>query len=235
MTFADSVQLPHAPRIDPASIELPPDLPMPVFTSTSSFEIARIGALALYCSDGRYGDAFDDFCHRRLDIPRYDRLAVPGGPAWLAHGAERPDLLTAAREQMEFLVRVHDLKRIVLIAHWGCAFYTRRGDAARSPRECLPEQLRDVGAGAQTLTEWFPGVAVEGYLAMQNVGAVSFYTIGREGQRSVPAPAMPPPLPSVAARRVPPQLHGHRVGSTASPKVTSPYSAAPAASRLSRF
>ena len=77
---------PASSRIEPARVELPPDLPMPVFTSTSSFEIARVHALALYCSDGRYGDAFDDFCHRRLDIPRYDRLAVPGGPAWLAHG-----------------------------------------------------------------------------------------------------------------------------------------------------
>jgi hypothetical protein len=208
-TTGIGVPLPYAVRIEPVFVDLPPDLPMPVFTSTSSFEIARVGAVAVYCSDGRYGDAFDDFCHRRLDIPRYDRLAVPGGPAWLAHGADRPDLLAAAREQMEFLVRVHDLKRVVLIAHWGCAFYTRRGEGQqRASRECLPEQLRDVRAGAKVLSEWFPGVAVEAYLAMQNVGAVSFYSIALEPERA--RPATPPPIPGVPPRRGAPQPHGHR-------------------------
>jgi hypothetical protein len=183
-----------AARIEPVMIELPPDLPMPAFTSTSSFDVQRVGALAVYCSDGRYGDAFDDFCHRRLDIPRYDRLAVPGGPAWLAHGGDRPDLLKAAREQMEFLVTAHDLRRIVLIAHWGCAFYTSRGGGKpRAPRECLPEQLRDIGHAAKALSVWFPSVSVEGYLAMQNVGAVSFYGIERDVPRAATRPVAPPP------------------------------------------
>ena len=35
-----------------------------------------------YCSDGRWGEAFDEFCHAGLGLPRYDRFAVPGGPAW---------------------------------------------------------------------------------------------------------------------------------------------------------
>lgn len=69
---------------DWASVELAPTLPMTVFTSTDIWHPERIGALALYCSDGRWGDAFDEFCHRHLHIPRYDRFAVPGGPAWLA-------------------------------------------------------------------------------------------------------------------------------------------------------
>jgi hypothetical protein len=28
----------------------------------------RIGALAVYCSDGRWGEAFDEFCHRHLQL-----------------------------------------------------------------------------------------------------------------------------------------------------------------------
>src|SRR5437016_3250055 len=66
-----------------AGVELGPPLPMAIYTSTETWNAERIGALALYCSDGRWGEAFDDFCHRRLLIPRYDRWAVPGGPAWL--------------------------------------------------------------------------------------------------------------------------------------------------------
>ena len=64
-----------------ASVDLGPKLPMAIFTSGERWQHERIGALALYCSDGRWGEAFDEFCHRRLLIPRYDRWAVPGGPA----------------------------------------------------------------------------------------------------------------------------------------------------------
>jgi len=53
------------------------------FTSTHPWNPERIGAMAIYCSDGRWGEAFDEFCHEGLRIPRYDRFAVPGGPLWL--------------------------------------------------------------------------------------------------------------------------------------------------------
>src|SRR5688572_24298003 len=106
MSAAEPAPVPHvndAPTIG-AAIELPPDLPMPAFVSSERFDAARVGALAIYCSDGRFGDAFDEFCHRRLDVPRYDRFAVPGGPAWLAEDVKRPDLQKAAKEQLDYLV-----------------------------------------------------------------------------------------------------------------------------------
>src|SRR6516225_7323020 len=61
-----------------------PHLPMAAYHALEGWHPERIGALALYCSDGRWGEAFDEFCHHHLMIPRYDRWAVPGGPAWLA-------------------------------------------------------------------------------------------------------------------------------------------------------
>src|SRR5216110_1494616 len=73
-------------------VDLGPDLPMPVFTSTEAWHAQRIGALAMYCSDGRWGEAFDEFCHKHLRIPRYDRWAVPGGPAWINAPANDPAL-----------------------------------------------------------------------------------------------------------------------------------------------
>jgi hypothetical protein len=66
---------------DGAAVQLNPDLPAPVFYCTESWHHERIGAAVLYCSDGRWGEAFDEFCHRFLQIPRYDRLAAAGGPA----------------------------------------------------------------------------------------------------------------------------------------------------------
>src|SRR5262245_58336780 len=55
----------------------------PCFTSTEIWNPERIGAVVLYCSDGRWGEAFDEFCHGHLLIPRYDRWALPGGPVCL--------------------------------------------------------------------------------------------------------------------------------------------------------
>src|SRR4051794_31358533 len=137
------------------------------FTSSQRWEPERIHAMAIYCSDGRWGEAFDDFCHNALRMPRYDRFAVPGGPVWLT--VRHISLLTphtAAREQLRFLVEAHGLERIVLIAHYGCAYYAdilRRG-----PDECVPDQQNDLRAAASTLRGWFPGMRVEGYLAMRD-------------------------------------------------------------------
>src|SRR3954471_2525665 len=91
----------------------------PSFVSSETWNDRRIRALAMYCSDGRWGDAFDEFCHRSLMIPRYDRFAVPGGPAWLTssqpthtpHPADdaslhRANLSQAAWDQLGLLVQV---------------------------------------------------------------------------------------------------------------------------------
>src|SRR5215468_7937817 len=105
---------------------------MAAYHATERWHPDRIGALALYCSDGRWGEAFDEFCHKHLQIPRYDRWAVAGGPACLV-----PDgggLYQAAREQLDFLVTAHELERIVLITHYGCAHYAQR--LQKSPNEC---------------------------------------------------------------------------------------------------
>src|SRR5438128_61003 len=107
-------------------VELAPDLPVPAFFCTEPWHAERIGALALYCSDGRWGEAFDEFCHRHLQIPRYDRLAVPGGPALLAGPVEGTEIAEAVRAPIDFLVRVHELEQMVLITHFGCAFYGER-------------------------------------------------------------------------------------------------------------
>jgi hypothetical protein len=157
------------------SLELEPDLPIPVFASTEPWHPERIGALALYCSDGRWGDAFDEFCHKCLQIPRYDRWAVPGGPAWLARPSDGQDFAQAAREQLDFLIRVHELERIVLITHYGCAAYGER--LQKTAQECLSAQVEDVRLAARALRDWYSGMHVEGYLAMRRERSLSFHEL----------------------------------------------------------
>lgn len=99
---------------------------VPFFSSSAPFDDNRIRAAAVYCSDGRFGDQFDELMHQALHLPRYDRLAVPGGAACLASHFATYREEEGVAEQLRFLVRVHGLERVVLIAHEGCAFYSHR-------------------------------------------------------------------------------------------------------------
>ncbi len=96
------------------------------YESTVPFDPRRIRAAAVYCSDGRLGSQFDDFMQTALQLPRYDRLAIPGGAACLASHFAAYREEEGVAEQLRFLVRVHGLQRVVLIAHEDCAFYTQR-------------------------------------------------------------------------------------------------------------
>jgi carbonic anhydrase-like protein len=150
----------------------------PVFESTHTWEEQRIRALAIYCSDGRWGEAFDEFCHEGLSIPRYDRFAVPGGPAWLTLrdvSLMRP--YDAARQHLEFLVRAHQVERVILISHYGCAFYGHL--LGLDPDACLPAQREDLETAATTIRGWFAGIQVETYLAMRDGTRLSFHGVGR--------------------------------------------------------
>ncbi len=157
------------------SLSLGPKLPMAVYHAVDRWNPDRIGALALYCSDGRWGEAFDEFCHRHLHIPRYDRWAVPGGPAWLVASGGDVAMQEAAKTQLEFLVEAHQLEQIVLITHYGCAYYGNR--MKRSPDDCLPVQTNEVVTASSVLRRWFPQLGVSAYLAMRQDSAISFHEL----------------------------------------------------------
>jgi hypothetical protein len=147
----------------------------PCFTSTELWNPGRIGALALYCSDGRWGGAFDEFCHRHLLIPRYDRWAVPGGPVCLLPHVSSQGFCREVWEQFDFLVRAHELRRVVLIAHYGCAYYAEL--LREGPEDCLPAQAEDLQTAAEALRKWFRGLRVETYLAMRHGVSLSFHPV----------------------------------------------------------
>src|SRR5262245_3227862 len=163
---------PHSPT---ARVLLDFYLRAPCFTSTELWDPERVGALVLYCSDGRWGEAFDEFCHRRLLIPRYDRWAVPGGPVCLLPGDADGGFCRGAWEQVAFLVRAHQLRRVVLIAHYGCAYYAEL--LGQGPDDCLPAQAADLRTAAAALRKWFGGVWVETYLAMRRGVSLSFHPV----------------------------------------------------------
>lgn len=94
--------------------------------SSNQFDAERIGAVAIYCSDGRFNEQFDEFLHESLELPCYDRLTVPGGPAALAGHISAHRTEDALAESLTFLVHHHRLERVVLIAHKECGFYLKK-------------------------------------------------------------------------------------------------------------
>ncbi len=113
----------------------------------------------MYCSDGRWSASFDEFLHDHLALPRYDRLAVPGGAACLAGHAFAWREEDAAARQLRFLVEVHRVARVVLIAHRPCAYYSERlriqDDIGHHQRDDLGKArayVRRLGAHLDVLT-----------------------------------------------------------------------------------
>jgi hypothetical protein len=96
------------------------------YVSRVPYEKTRIRAGAIHCSDGRVGEHFDDFLQNGLSLPRYDRVALPGGPACLAGHPQAHLEEHGVVDELKFLVDVHGLNRIVLITHESCAFYSNR-------------------------------------------------------------------------------------------------------------
>lgn len=113
-----------------------------VFVSTRPFEDERIAAAAIYCSDGRYGEHIDEFLHVGLGLPRYDRIALPGGAACLAGHVKGFHEKLSLERQLSFLIRAHALQKIVLIAHEGCAYYKDIWTAMQSTIEQQSEDLK---------------------------------------------------------------------------------------------
>ncbi|HVT80807.1 MAG TPA: carbonic anhydrase [Phycisphaerae bacterium] len=136
------------------------------FTSPFPFVRERVGAAAIYCSDGRYGEQMDDFLHNCLGLPHYDRVAIPGGAACLAGHLLAMRERGALDRQIKFLVESHGLARIVLIAHQDCGFYKHNVHPSRLRQKSLEEvQFADLAAVASLLRDFCHDLDVDAYFA----------------------------------------------------------------------
>ena len=146
-----------------------------MFESRTPYEPTRIHAAAIYCSDGRLGEHFDDFLSQGLKLPRYDRLALPGGPAALANHPETRLEHAAVADELKFLVEVHGLDRVVLIQHQNCAFYT--GRLKLSGFEVEQQQRADLKSAADFVRQVTGVDRVEAFFARTMDGHIRFEAI----------------------------------------------------------
>lgn len=146
-----------------------------VFRSVLPFEVSRIQAAAIYCSDGRFGEQMDDFLHNALELPRYDRLIIPGGAACLAGHLASSHEEYALAGQLRFLISVHRLRRVVLIAHRDCAYYS---ECLRVlPARLLQQQLEDLAEAAERIRGLSSDLKVDAYFASLHESGIDFHAI----------------------------------------------------------
>jgi hypothetical protein len=144
----------------------------PRILSPIPFDAHRIRAAAVYCSDGRYGEHFDELLQRALALPRYDRLAIPGGAACLAGHFQAYREEEGVAQQLRFLLTVHDVRRVVLIAHSGCAYYT---DWLRLPAlQVETRQREDLLKAIRHVQRLGSNIEVEAYFARLERDQISF-------------------------------------------------------------
>jgi hypothetical protein len=141
------------------------------FESPTPFDEQRVGAAAVYCSDGRFGDQMDEFLHQSLGLPRYDRVAVPGGAACMAGHMMVYHEAAALDRQLSFLITSHALNKVVLIAHENCWFYKGLW-LGTTPLE--QQQAEDLQKAAHQIRSHHPRVEVEAYFARKVEGKVRF-------------------------------------------------------------
>ena len=152
-----------------------------VITKPTSFEVhaafdaTSIGTAVVCCSDGRFVGPMDEFLHQGLGIQRYDCLAVPGGAGCLAghFAAWREE--EAVSFQLKFLIEMHALHRIVLIAHPDCGFYSKRLRLFGS--EIEEQERRDIVTAAQRIRSLAPGLEIDAFISRKLSSGMKFEAV----------------------------------------------------------
>lgn len=159
------------PPPPPAPAAVPP-APQGTFVSPTAYDVQRIGAAAVCCSDGRLGDQTDEFLHQGLGLPRYDRVSCPGGPVALAGRLLAFWECRGVEDQLRLLIRLHDLRRVVLVAHDGCGYYRDRLGVPAA--EVEQQQRLDLERAAATVSHYADGLAIETFYARRDGDRVRF-------------------------------------------------------------
>ncbi|MFW6032549.1 MAG: carbonic anhydrase [Phycisphaeraceae bacterium] len=145
------------------------------FTSSVPFDPDRFDGIAVYCSDGRFGQQCDEFLRRQLGLSRVDRLVVPGGAGALVDHDKARLEATGLLDELAFLAEAHRLNHVVLINHQQCGFYLGRPGVEPGELEAL--QKRDLAAAAERVRALPQIERVDAYLACSEDGAVRFAAV----------------------------------------------------------
>ena len=142
------------------------------FTAPTPWNGTRPGALVVCCSDGRWHTQIEEFIHTIVS-DRPDLYVVPGGPAGLTVWSSSFDEAHVAERSFRFLAEQHHLESVWLIAHQDCAYYRTKYDP-HDDDFVIRRQLEDVKRAAETISHWYPHIAVHRIFAHRQNGRVLF-------------------------------------------------------------
>lgn len=83
----------------------------------------RASALVIACNSYLFLPQTLEFVEKGLGLHGFDLIAVPGGMQWLALPDILPKHSRVARWAVEYLLRKHQIPRVIGIAHEGCSAY----------------------------------------------------------------------------------------------------------------
>jgi hypothetical protein len=157
-----------------------------VFNSDTPWSAERPTALVVCCSDGRWRSQIDEFL-RAESLDRADVYAVPGGAAvfesWNSSMAEA----IAMNASFELLMEHHDIERVWMIAHQGCAYYKVKHQG-RNEDELLDRQLKDLHAAREVIQARHPKLLIGTVYARLLQTAVEFRILERPRRSIFPPP-----------------------------------------------
>jgi hypothetical protein len=133
------------------------------FASRLPFTGRGCGALAVFCSDGRFASQINDFLQNGLQLHGCDRLVLAGGPGCLAGHFTNYRAEEGATAHLQFLARVHHLDRLILVAHDDCGFY--RHFLGINEKDLLNRIKSDIRTAAFHVRGAAPQLKIEGYIA----------------------------------------------------------------------
>ncbi len=140
------------------------------FASSVPWKNEFSGKLAIFCSDERFVPATLEFLRQHLDIGQCDFIVVPGGATFITQGEG------ALTERLELLVKAHQLKWVIMIAHDDCGYYKNYHKGLEI--EMLRQKQRDDLLQAMRVLQE-KGLRSQAFFAYVESGAVTFQEIGK--------------------------------------------------------
>lgn len=145
----------------------------PSYTSQAPLAEHESTVLVICCSSHVFLPSTQEFVEKGLELEpgRYDLLAVPGGPQFLLLTEYLPKFAWVGHRWVKFLVERHQLKRVIVISHEDCAWYSeerfvpqflQKFGVGRSLKERQREDLREI---IQALRALGLPISVEAYYA----------------------------------------------------------------------
>ncbi|MCS6936926.1 MAG: hypothetical protein NZ610_05750 [Candidatus Bipolaricaulota bacterium] len=154
-----------------------------VYRSQAPFAERESAVLVIACTSNAFLPYTREFLERHLGLPEgsYDLLAVPGGGQFLLLTEYLPKFAWVGHRWIKFLVERHRLRRVIVIAHQDCAWYSeerfippflQRLGVGRSLKDRQREDLREI---VQALRQLSLPIAIEAYYAEKSAdGFVRF-------------------------------------------------------------